>query len=342
MGSITEALSDKLRQFMDLHGLNQAELGSRIGLKQSMISLVLGGKANLSTKNIEALCRSLGIRWQDLDVEIEVPAKDPRKEKVKAKIDQLNGSDETALEHIGILVDNWIDFQRKNEIYIMQTGAYLLQPHQTATPANAREIIQERLKPTGTAFPAAPVAPAEIVHVVELRKDPEPEQEPEPEPEPIPEPAPTIKDNVVPFDPTFDFNIDEPQPPMWVTVPFFRTIAASDSPEWTEAHTGLWCEIMHSYKKDSWYVLEVSGDSMEPEYQEGDLILMDKAKTPKNGDVVAAWIHGVGGTLKEFRRSKDKIKLIPRNQPKHKIKEYPGELVEIQGVLVELSRRRPK
>ena len=61
-------------------------------------------------------------------------------------------------------------------------------------------------------------------------------------------------------------------------------------------------------------MLEVRGDSMQDEaILDGDYVLVEKAKTAHNGDIVVALVDGTDATLKRFYHEGDKIRLQPSN-----------------------------
>jgi len=134
---------------------------------------------------------------------------------------------------------------------------------------------------------------------------------------------------------------DAPLPAKLVRVRYYDAIPAGD-PREMNPDGQMWIDIVHSKAKESWYTLRISGDSMEPSYVEGDIILMDYAKQLKNGDIVAALIDGRENTLKIYSRKGDEITLTPVNAGNHKVNKYHAGRVSIQGVLVELVRRSPQ
>ncbi len=97
--------------------------------------------------------------------------------------------------------------------------------------------------------------------------------------------------------------------------------------------------IVHSEAKDTWYTLRVWGDSMSPDLVDGDIVLMDSAPEPKNGDIVAALIDGSDSTLKVFSRTGDEITLTPIETEHHSPRTVHASQVVIQGVLVQIVRR---
>ena len=90
--------------------------------------------------------------------------------------------------------------------------------------------------------------------------------------------------------------------------------------------------------KGEYYALKVTGDSMiDDGILENDTIIIDNKKTPKNGDVVVAYIDDEEVTLKKFRKKGDSIALEPANK-NYKTHIYGPDRVKIQGVLTSLIR----
>lgn len=82
------------------------------------------------------------------------------------------------------------------------------------------------------------------------------------------------------------------------------------------------------------YVLKVIGDSMVGAgILSGDLIVVRKSISAKNGDIVVALIDNEEITLKRLRKHGDRIELVPDN-PSLTSMIYPTSRVHIQGVVV--------
>ncbi len=304
MNSLSKAVAIKIKDYMDLHGMNQIQISGLIGLGQSMISMVLNGKADLSTENIEKICRALGIQWKDLNVDFEI-VENPEPENITRLKNAITGLKDAPAELLRI-VESVVENTAKASLLFSQLAAGA---EAVATPA----LVSYPVKSEGEQNPVDNLTVSEAIH--EYRTS-------------------------VPI----DHNIDSPQPPMWSRVRFYSKIAANSDPQWTE-NESLWCTIMHSKVKDTEFCLEVDGNSMEPNFQQGDLILLDSDLEPRNGDVVAVWIvEGVdmGYTLKVYHRKDDLITLTPFNLKDHKEKTYPIEIVKVQGVVTELVRRKIK
>jgi repressor LexA len=87
------------------------------------------------------------------------------------------------------------------------------------------------------------------------------------------------------------------------------------------------------------YVLEVSGQSMQDEaILDGDYVLVEKAKTAHNGDIVVAIVDENDATLKRFYREGDNIRLQPSNATMKPII-VPAASVQIQGRVIGVLRK---
>jgi repressor LexA len=87
------------------------------------------------------------------------------------------------------------------------------------------------------------------------------------------------------------------------------------------------------------FVLEVRGDSMQDEHiLSGDYVLVEKAKTAHNGDIVVALVEGSDATLKRFYREGDNIRLQPSNVNMQPII-VPAATVDVQGRVIGVLRK---
>jgi repressor LexA len=87
------------------------------------------------------------------------------------------------------------------------------------------------------------------------------------------------------------------------------------------------------------FVLEVRGESMQDEHiLDGDYVLVEKAKTARNGDIVVALVEQTDATLKRFYREGDSIRLQPSNANMKPIV-VPAATVEVQGRVIGVLRK---
>jgi SOS regulatory protein LexA len=90
-------------------------------------------------------------------------------------------------------------------------------------------------------------------------------------------------------------------------------------------------------KPESSFLLKVSGDSMIGEgIMEGDLVIVEKEREPRNGDVVIAEVDGEW-TMKYFRRQGKQIFLEAAN-PKYPIIKAKTEL-KLGGIVTAVIRK---
>jgi len=90
-------------------------------------------------------------------------------------------------------------------------------------------------------------------------------------------------------------------------------------------------------KKESTYLLEVKGDSMiEEGIMEGDLVLVERKGTPRDGDIVIAEVDG-GWTMKYFRKNGDVVYLEPANKNYKPI--YPKYDLKVSAIVKGVIRK---
>lgn len=94
-------------------------------------------------------------------------------------------------------------------------------------------------------------------------------------------------------------------------------------------------------QKETTFYAKVDGDSMtDAAILDGDLVIIDKAIEPSDGDYVAAYIDGEF-TLKKFKldSSGDFGWLIPANKKYHPIKVTPDNDFRVWGVVTGVIRK---
>ena len=90
-------------------------------------------------------------------------------------------------------------------------------------------------------------------------------------------------------------------------------------------------------KPESTFILKVAGDSMiDAGIFEGDLVLVEREKRPKIGDIVVAEIDGEW-TMKYYQKENGKPVLVPANKKYPNI--YPQESLEFAGIVVSVIRK---
>ena len=90
-------------------------------------------------------------------------------------------------------------------------------------------------------------------------------------------------------------------------------------------------------KPDSSFLLKVSGDSMNGEgIMEGDLVIIEKGRNPKVGDIVIAEVDGEW-TIKYFRKEGKRVVLEAANSKYPIIR--PKTELKIGGVVTAVIRK---
>lgn len=120
------------------------------------------------------------------------------------------------------------------------------------------------------------------------------------------------------------------------TVPIAGKIAAGQPIEAMETEEEFDLSELLPEGRDM-YLLEVQGDSMiEDQIRDGDMVLVQRTSTARNGEIVVAVVEGTDATLKRFYREKGRIRLQPANARLQPI--YADE-VEIRGVVTAVIRK---
>lgn len=129
--------------------------------------------------------------------------------------------------------------------------------------------------------------------------------------------------------------------------PVIGTIRAGYDGRAVEEFTGEYQEVpesvMHGYRADELFVLNVSGDSMYPFYLDGDRVLICRQSSVDPGTIAAVLYDGEEATLKKvnYVSGEDWVELIPLN-PMFKTKKIEGADLEecrILGKVVYLFRK---
>ncbi len=123
-------------------------------------------------------------------------------------------------------------------------------------------------------------------------------------------------------------------------VPLAGRIAAGQPIEAIENVEALDLEAVFATRRGSRganFALQVSGDSMIDDHiSDGDYVIVEPRKNPRNGEIVVALLEDGEATLKRFYREKGRIRLQPANEAFEPI--YVDR-VDIQGIVVGVVRR---
>lgn len=89
--------------------------------------------------------------------------------------------------------------------------------------------------------------------------------------------------------------------------------------------------------KEATYMLKVKGDSMiEAGIMDGDMVLLDRSKTAKSGDIVIAEVDGAW-TLKYLRKNGNSVMLVPANRKYKPI--IPKQELTVAAVVTAVIRK---
>lgn len=87
------------------------------------------------------------------------------------------------------------------------------------------------------------------------------------------------------------------------------------------------------------FVLQVTGDSMQDEHiVDGDYVLIEKAQSARDGEIVVALVGGSETTLKRIYREGDQVRLQPSNATMEPIV-IPASQVQVQGRVIGVLRK---
>ena len=91
---------------------------------------------------------------------------------------------------------------------------------------------------------------------------------------------------------------------------------------------------------EEFFALRVRGDSMEPRFMEGDVVIVRRQDDAESGDVVVA-LTGDDATIKQLRKRDDGILLVPFNHAYDPLvfTRADAENVRILGKVVELRAK---
>lgn len=65
--------------------------------------------------------------------------------------------------------------------------------------------------------------------------------------------------------------------------------------------------------KGEYFALKVQGDSMEPKFSEGDVLIVKKQPDCENNDIAVVLVNGADATVKRIKKTPEGLMLIPNN-----------------------------
>jgi len=122
-----------------------------------------------------------------------------------------------------------------------------------------------------------------------------------------------------------------------VSIPLMGTIAAGVPVEAPESPETL--DFADFAGSPDLFALRVRGDSMIDDHIcAGDFVLIERTKTPRDGEIVVALVDGAETTLKRIYREGDEVRLQPANATMEPIR-VPAAQVEVQGRVLAVLRK---
>ncbi len=91
------------------------------------------------------------------------------------------------------------------------------------------------------------------------------------------------------------------------------------------------------------FALQIKGNSMEPKFSEGDVVIVRKQSDVNTGDIAVVLVNGNEATVKKIKKRQDGVMLVPTN-PEYEVMYYNNEEIEkmpvnIIGKVVELRAK---
>jgi len=124
-----------------------------------------------------------------------------------------------------------------------------------------------------------------------------------------------------------------------ITIPLFGWVVAGVPSDVCEFQENIEVPVALVPNPARTYALRITGDSMIEEHIcEGDIVIVEKRDTARDGDIVIALVNGTETTVKRFQKEGDLAVLVPANRAMAAIR-VPLIDVEIQGVVVGVVRK---
>lgn len=136
---------------------------------------------------------------------------------------------------------------------------------------------------------------------------------------------------------------EEEQKPQGIKIPVLGTVAAGIPISAVEDILD-YEEIPQSWKNQGeFFGLRIKGDSMKPDINDGDTVIVRQQSTANNGDIIIALVNGDDATCKKFEKLDNGIMLISNNSEYSPMyfsnEEVITKPVVIIGKVVELRRK---
>ncbi|HEY6967909.1 MAG TPA: transcriptional repressor LexA [Candidatus Angelobacter sp.] len=129
----------------------------------------------------------------------------------------------------------------------------------------------------------------------------------------------------------------QPRPMAEFALPLLGRIAAGQPIE--AVQQGETISLGDVTRSKDVFVLQVKGQSMKDEHiVDGDFVLVEKASSARDGEIVVALVDGYDATLKRLYREGVKIRLQPANSEMDPIV-VPAKSVQVQGRVIGVLRK---
>ena len=124
-----------------------------------------------------------------------------------------------------------------------------------------------------------------------------------------------------------------------VEVPFVGKIAAGNPIMAIEDSYNTFSVPTGMIGRGEHFALEVEGESMiEAGILDGDVVIIRRANTARNGQIVVALVDQEEATLKRLNKTSQSVELIAENK-NFPTRSYGADRVDVQGILVGLVRQ---
>ena len=148
--------------------------------------------------------------------------------------------------------------------------------------------------------------------------------------------------NVLRVSPYLLLGIEE-KPKRFVPIPVYSSVSAGNG-AYADGNIDSYIEIPESLaRRGEFFGLVVTGDSMEPEIMNNDIIIVNRTGEPREGQIVVAIVNGDEGFCKRFVRHENGIGLLSTNPAYRPLifthKEIESKPVRIVGTVEQLIRR---
>lgn len=135
---------------------------------------------------------------------------------------------------------------------------------------------------------------------------------------------------------------DETPPKKGVKIPVLGRVAAGIPIDAIEEIIDYEEIDEHMASQGEFFALQVKGDSMNPRFVDGDVVIVRKQNDADTGDIAIILINGEDATIKRIQKFEGGMNLIPTNPAfdiltftKEQIKDLPvviiGKVVELRG-----------